>query len=650
MIRAALRIFAATAIAAVSTLQGLVGSVQPAYADPMEVFTLWPLADATDDKHPERLVGFNPAETVADPAGLTRQVTSYGQLAIVAAGNALMHEGKDSSGAFTTRGPNGPIYLNPATNQVKSWGANIGFAAGIDVNRSSATMRIPSPPPGVTTFGAGDVWATIRGSLGDGPLYVHLRGTNWFRYYQPVIGSTGVAFGAKGVSVDPSTGLVFFSDENTGTVNRLNPETNELTTWTLGGFVHYLKVRNGLLYVTVSQAFATPGQDALVRLNTNSKDPSLTNPNVTAWPLGLGSKFCTPQCDPLSEDVPDGIDVEGSEVWFAETQVNTVARLDTSSSALTEFVAPISTDQTKNVRDPQQIGVQGGGTSVQSFFTEGDGEAVSMVKPKANVGKYVKSVDALAIPVTKECGPTALDGPCVFTDAYILPDVATIPPVTRSVPGIRVETPNGTIWRFPAPAVPTHRGGNEAEAKHPAGITDVTNPMTVYGTYLAPPIGGPVDPTLPPLGPGSNSALFRAEEPDGPPAAPSPALLPLPGWRRVSGNGAITVASAGGPKPASFAFVVERKQDGAPITGRFHYRNPATGETVLSKSIQSVTVVGTTATIQGTCVKNGSPCTFTAVVQDNQVSSSVDTFTINGAGISPASGTLSRGDITIRIR
>jgi streptogramin lyase len=642
MIRAALRIFAAAAIAAVSTLPGLFGTVRPAYADPMEVFTLWPLADATETDHPEWLIGFNPAETVADPSGLTRQVTSTGQLTIVSAANALLHEGTDPSGVMTTRGPNGLIYLNPATNQVKSWGANIGFAAGIDVNRSQSTLRIPSAPPGVTAFGAGDVWATIRGSLGDGPLYVHLRGTNWFRYYQPVIGSTGVAFGAKGVSVDPSTGLVYFSDESTGTVNRLNPETNELTTWILGGFVHYLKVRNGLLYVTVSQALATPGQDALVRLNTNSKTPELTGPNVTAWPLGV-AKFCSPQCDPLSEDVPDGIDVEGSEVWFAETQVDTVARLDTSSSTLTEFAAPLS------VRDPQQIGVQGGGTSVQSFFTEGDGEAVSMVKPKANVGKYVKPVDAVAMPVPS-CGPPPLDSPCTFTDAYILPDVATIPPVTRNVSGIPVETPNGTIWRFPAPAVPTDRGGSEAEPRHPAGITDVTSPMTVYGTYLAPPIGGPANTSGPPVGPGSNSALFRAEEPNGPPAAPPPALLPLPGWRRVSGNGAIAVASGGGTKPASFVFVVERKQEGAPITGRFHYRNPATGETVLSKSIQSVTVVGTTATIQGSCVKNGSPCTFTAVVQDNQISSPIDTFTINGSGISPASGTLSRGDITIRTK
>jgi hypothetical protein len=644
MIRAALRTFAAAAIAIVSTLHGLVDAVPSAYADPMEVFTLWPLADATDDKHPERLLGFNPAEAVSDPSGLTRRVTSSGQLTIVAAANTLLHEGRDSSGTPTTRGPNGLIYWNPVTNDFKTWGTNLGFAAGVDVNRSSATMTIPSRPSGATTFGAGDVWATIQASLGDGPLYVHLRGTNWFRYYQPVIGVNGGSFGAKGVSVDPSTGLIYFSDENApGTVNRLNPSTNVVTSWILGDFVHYLKARNGIVYVTVSNALAATGQDAVIRLDTNISSPSASNPNISAWQLGLGN-FCMPQCSPLTQDVPDGIDVEGNEVWFAQTLRNSVARLSTSTDTLTEFFGH------PGVNEPQQIGVQGGGTSVQSFFTEGDGEAISMVKPKANVGVSVKPVAGVAPPIIQSaCLPIALALPnvCTFTDAYILPDSANIPPVIRQVPGIPSQGPNGTIWRFPAPAVPVDRGGDEAQTRHPSGITDA-NSMIVYGTYLAPPIGGPVNNDGLPIGSGGNSAVFKAHEPDGPPATSPPPLLPLPGWRRISGNGAIAVV--GSNRPASFAFVVERKQDGAPITGRFHYRNPARGETVISNAIQSVTFVATTATIQGTCLKNGAPCTFTAIVQDNQVSSAVDMFTISGPGINTATGTLSRGDITIRTR
>jgi hypothetical protein len=504
------------------------------------------------------------------------------------------------------------------------------------------------PPSGATTLGAGDVWATIQASLGDGPLYVHLRGTNWFRYYQPVIGVNGGSFGAKGVSVDRQTGLVYFTDENApGTVNRLNPSTNVVTSWILGDFVHYLKVQNGIVYVTVSNALAATGQDAVIRLDTNIAAPSGASPNISAWPLGLGN-FCMPQCSPLTQDVPDGIDVEGSEVWFAETLRNAVARLNTSTSILTEFVGHAG------VNEPQQIGVQGGGTSVQSFFTEGDGEAISMVKPKANVGVYVKPAAGVAPPIVQsECvllTAIAPPGVCTFIDHEIRPESANIPPVIHKVPGIASPGPNGTIWRFPAPAVPVDRGGDEAQSRHPAGITDVTGSMIVYGSYLAPPIGGPVNNDGLPVGSGGNSAVFKAHEPDAPPADPPPTLLPLPGWRRVSGNGAIPVAGGSSAKPASFAFVVERKQEGAPITGRFQYRNPARGETIISNSIQSVTVVGTTATIQGTCFKNGAPCTFTAIVQDNQVSSAVDTFTINGSGINTASGTLSRGDITIRIR
>ena len=64
----------------------------------------------TDTTTPQQ-VPLQGSESIGgDQNGLTRRVTSSGQLTLVAAANALLHEGRDSSGNPTTRGPNGLIY------------------------------------------------------------------------------------------------------------------------------------------------------------------------------------------------------------------------------------------------------------------------------------------------------------------------------------------------------------------------------------------------------------------------------------------------------------------------------------------------------------------------------------------------------------
>src|SRR5207245_2604707 len=157
--------------------------------------------------------------------------------------------------------------------------------AGLDVNLSGPIVTGPAGTifNGVTAplpvFQPGDVWASVK--TGATPLYVNFKGSDNFRRY--FVGSGTV----NGVVVDQTSGLVYFSDESLGTINQLNPVTNIVTTWVVGGIPHYLTVDPlGRVYGTVHMAIVAAdlahpsGQDAIVRI-----DPSLTSSNVKSWPI-----------------------------------------------------------------------------------------------------------------------------------------------------------------------------------------------------------------------------------------------------------------------------------------------------------------------------------------------------------------------------
>jgi hypothetical protein len=586
----------------------------PAYAShglPHATVTLWRLLDTANP------IGFNPTETDDDTGGVTGHVaTSTSKLTIVTIVNNSLHPNGRA---------NGIVFWNPATNDFKAYAVvPAGFSAGIDVN-----LRAPVLTGAGRTFQPGDVWVSVQAPDGGGPLYVNFKGSDIFRQYF-LVDAAGAANGVKGVVIDQTTGHVFFTDENPpGTINRLNPATNQWTRWEVGGIPGYITVDSvGRVYATVSQStLLTPAADAIVQIDPRPGLP--TSNQVTAWRVPGDNNFCPGQC-PVSAgslpETPNGIDLDGAgDVWFVESQSNEVGRLEPGTGRITEFTGVDPTPPNPGVNNPQMIGARGSGTTVESFFTEGDGEAVGRVRPQHS-GPFVVTPIVQTL-TTRILAPS-------FADETIAPQRTNIRPTAVNVAS-RAAGPD--IVRFP---MPTPRGGKTDLPRHPSGLTDVTSQLTIFGTYLDPARAG-------------NSAVFRVFDPvDGPLPDPDPLLAPLLGWQRITGAGTIATASG----TATFALAVDREQEGATPTGRLRYRNQATGDKVVSTAIGSVTVVGNTATIEGTCSNNDSPCTFTLVVQDLSEFGAADTFTIQGqgqgfplasGGITLASGTLTSGNIVI---
>jgi hypothetical protein len=111
---------------------------------------------------------------------------------------------------------------------------------------------------------------------------------------------------------------------------------------------------------------------------------------------------------------------------------------------------------------------------------------------------------------------------------------------------------------------------------------------------------------------------------------------------RVTGGGTIDVAGG----IANFHFIIQRQTDGT-LSGRLQYFNHASGARVRSETYTTLVIVGNTATFDGTCTLNGSPCTFRVDVTDNGEPGTTDTFAIS-VNLGPLEGgTLRSGNIQI---
>jgi streptogramin lyase len=581
-------------VAASLVLTGLLGPGSPAHgAGTLTSATvrLWPLADIANT------VGFNPTESDDDVKGLTGHVaTSTAQLTVV----TLINNAFAQQPAAQDEGLTGLIFWNPQTNVFKWYLVEIGYSASLDINTGAPSFYGPAGDQfGAPIFGPGDVWASVEGPLGTPknptptPLYVNFKGTNNFRHYQ-VPGA-----GLNGVAVDQTTGYVFFTDRNAGTINQLDPKTNMVTTWLVGGVPHYLAIDSwGKVFATVARAtLVAGGQDAVVRL-----DP--TTNQVTAWPVPGGFDQFDPVAAGSATKVGNGIDIDGQgNVWFVETKSNEVARLEPSTNTITEFTKA-------GVNEPQQIAAAGSGANLQVFFTEANGESVSVVTPQ-HPGTPVTPIPNTLVPT---------EFLTLFFDSIRTPQQTTIQPTDFPVPAVDPE-----ITRFtpmPAPPAPT---GNDALPRNPGGLTDVTQ-NGVLGAYFDPLFAG-------------NSAVFRVI-PQPAPANPPPGQA---AFQKVTGGGWIPADNT----RATFGFNVQRKQSTDPVQGQLQYVNHANGDNVHSVQITDLQITRPTATFSGTCTNRGAPCTFKVTVTDGGSAGSADSFSITGTGITPASGTLRGGNIVI---
>jgi hypothetical protein len=257
----------------------------------------------------------------------------------------------------------------------------------------------------------------------------------------------------NGVSVNQGSGNVFMTDEAPGQIIMLNPVTNVVTHWVVGGTPHYTSADNkGNVYVTVAGP-SVFGGDAIVKV-----DPS-TN-TLLAWPLPtpVGS-FTTGSA---FSSTPDGIEVNNAanSVWFDETAGNRYGRLDLTTNTIFEVTKA-------SIKPPQQIASSGSGTSEQAFATESEGNAVDVITP--GTGVSVKLMKMTITPIMEATVPVDK------TETYA---EAIITPVTTLVAGV---DPPGILHFTPMPNPPAGSpGGND-----PSGMTGVALPGTIFGSYLA---------------------------------------------------------------------------------------------------------------------------------------------------------------------
>ena len=113
---------------------------------------------------------------------------------------------------------------------------------------------------------------------------------------------------------------------------------------------------------------------------------------------------------------------------------------------------------------------------------------------------------------------------------------------------------------------------------------------------------------------------------------------------RVTGGGTVHVGQDFG----TFSLNARRRQPDDPAAGHLQYINRATGARVRAVALTSLSIAGSSATIRGTCTRDGVPCTFELVVTDQGEPGINDTFMIGISSDPPEGGTLRSGNIRIQ--
>ena len=181
----------------------------------------------------------------------------------------------------------------------------------------------------------------------------------------------------------------------------------------------------------------------------------------------------------------------------------------------------------------------------------------------------------------------------------------------------------------------TYLGGNDADFG--SGITVSADGLSAY-------VSGFTSSTNFPATPGAIQRAFAGHR-DGFLAKITDIAASPSSVGHVTGGGAVTL----GNSAATFSVNVERKSATGAITGHVQFVGHRPQERVRSVSISSLTITGNAATIQGACVVNRTPCTFSAVVTDNGDPGNGDSFTITVAGRAAAGGALRNGNVRVRV-
>lgn len=415
-------------------------------------------------------LGFNPDESVEDPTGLTGHGT--GAPTIVTNYENTTHPS----------GPCGISYWNPVTNVFKDYGKTGGFQTGVDINRGGPVQL---GGPFGSSFGPGDTW--MSGQMTE-PLYMHIAGTDNFRTY--FVEETW------GVEVDEATGNVFFTQPASGFIARLNPATNVVTRWSVGGNPAYVTLDSaGRPYATLSSshqiARVNPGADGVLGTGDDT---------VTKWTVPGPASFVTV---PGVFQTPNGITIDvNGRIWFVESNSHEIGRLSGGADGVIGTADDVICEYSKSgLSNPQLIASTGSAGLLQAYFTEGNepaagvGNSVSVLTQveadnAANPGRVCMAVP----PVTAAVTVTTFS-PSIF-DEVVTPRTFTIMPTIFDVPGLdgfasgttKTAGPDGipgTLDDEVIPAIlrfsPMPGGGVNP---FPSGMTGVYSANRIAGAYL----------------------------------------------------------------------------------------------------------------------------------------------------------------------
>lgn len=443
-------------------------------------------------------LGASPGESIEDLAGLTGHGTSFPTVVTVYARSSH------------PLGPSGVSYWNPDGNIFVWYGKTVGFPGGVDINRTGPAQPTSSPVfvDGVT-FGPGDVWV---GGLQFQPLYVHFAGTNRFRTFGTPSRLMPSEARAWGVKVDQGTGNVFVVLPSEGVLVRVNPVAPAfpgfvaLTEWFIGG------PGSGPAGITLDSAgrpyFTVSGEgfDIVARVDPGADGTLGTEDDIAPfWRVpnrdGIRSFRTVPPAVPVvGEEYPNAIittDTDGN-IWFTQSNSNEIGRLSAGPDGILGSDDDVICEYTKpGLANPQQIASTGSGSLLQVYFTEGEGNSVSVL---------TQAEADLAGPPTRVCttvpvetlGVPAFQTGAPFFDEEIEPLRTPIVPTVHHVQGLdgaasgTTTTADGTpippILRFsPMPNPLLSADGTpigDAGNGFPSGMTGVYAANRIAGAYL----------------------------------------------------------------------------------------------------------------------------------------------------------------------
>jgi hypothetical protein len=405
------------------------------------------------------------------------------------------------------QGPSGVSYWNPDGNVFVWYGKTVGVPGGVDINRTGPALSTSSPVFDSVTFGPGDVWV---GGDQLQPLYVHFAGTNRFRTYGTPSRVEPSTTRTWGVKVDENTGNVFVVLPLDGMIVRLNPLTAEpgafaeFTEWFFGGLgagpAGITLDGQGRPFVTVS------GLDLVARLDSGVDGVQGTDDDfATYWPVpnrdGIRSFRTVPPLVPVvGEEYPNAIittDGNGN-IWFTQSNSNEIGRLSAGPDGVLGSPDDVICEYTKpGLANPQQIVSTGSGNLLQIYFTEGEGNSVSVLtQAEADMAGAPTQVCTTVPAQTQVLGPV-FRGRAPFFDEEIQPQQTTIVPTVHHVQGLdgaasgTTTTADGQpippILRFSPMPNPLLSGGTplgDAGNGFPSGLTGVYADNRIAGAYL----------------------------------------------------------------------------------------------------------------------------------------------------------------------